>query len=180
MSLMMTFHPVRPILLSLLFAAGASAFAQERIYRCGNEYTNDAKVAKEKGCKLMEGGNITIIQGTTPRTSSETGTVRNNTAASRPASPPASAEQRARDSDARAILQTELRRAQERLAAARAAYADGQPEKQGIEGRNHQRYLDRVAELKAAVARAESDVAGIERELSRLAPASPAPASGAQ
>ena len=42
------------------------------------------------------------------------------------------------------------------------------PRKQGIESRNYQRYLDRVAELKAAVARAESDVAGIRRELGRF------------
>jgi hypothetical protein len=47
---------------------------------------------------------------------------------------------------------------------ARKEYANGEPEKQGIESRNYQRYLDRVAELKAAVARAESDVAGIQRE----------------
>ncbi|MDV7393777.1 hypothetical protein RZS08_20535, partial [Arthrospira platensis SPKY1] len=53
-------------------------------------------------------------------------------------------------------------------------YADGQPPKQGIEGRNHQRYLDRVAELRAAVNRAEADVTGIQRELERLrAPSAP-------
>ena len=113
----------------------------------------------------MEGGNITIIQGTTPRPAS---TPPASASAPRPASSPPSAEQRARDSDARAILESELRKAQERLAEARKAYADGEPEKQGIESRNYQRYLDRVAELKAAVARAEADVAGIERELSRL------------
>ena len=77
-------------------------------------------------------------------------------------------EQRARDSDARAILEAELRKAQERLTAAQKAYANGAPEKEGIEGRNHQRYLDRVAELKASVARAEGDVAGIQRELARF------------
>lgn len=81
------------------------------------------------------------------------------------------AAQRARDADARAILETELRRAEERLAEAQKAYANGEPEKQGIESRNYQRYLDRVAELKAAVARAESDVAGLRRELQRLGPA---------
>ena len=79
-----------------------------------------------------------------------------------------SAAQRQRDSDARAILNTELRKAEERLADAQKAYANGEPEKQGIESRNYQRYLDRVAELKAAVGRAESDVEGIRRELARL------------
>jgi hypothetical protein len=143
------------------------AFAQERIYRCGNEYTNNADLAKNRGCKVMEGGNITIVQGTQPQAAA---TARPTTGAAAPRSAPRndSAEQRARDSDARQILEAELRRAQERLAQAQKAYANGQPEKEGIEGRNHQRYLDRVAELKAAVNRAETDVSGLQRELSRL------------
>jgi hypothetical protein len=79
-----------------------------------------------------------------------------------------SAAQRQRDADARATLEAELRKAEERLAEAQKAYANGEPEKQGIEGRNYQRYLDRVAGLKDAVTRAENDVAGIRRELQRL------------
>ena len=43
-----------------------AAFAQDRIYRCGNEYTNNATQAKERGCKLVEGGNVTVIQGSRP------------------------------------------------------------------------------------------------------------------
>ena len=150
------------------------AHAQERVYRCeGNpvEYINNAEVAKSRGCKLMEGGNITIVQGTKPQASSAA-----NNAPRRTAAPAArngndrvdGAAQRQRDSDARAILENELRKAEERLAEARKAYANGEPEKQGIEGRNYQRYLDRVAELKAALGRAESDVEGIRRELGRL------------
>ena len=38
----------------------------------------------------------------------------------------------------------------------------------GPEHRNHQKYLDRVAELKASIARNESDIAGIRRELARV------------
>jgi hypothetical protein len=38
----------------------------------------------------------------------------------------------------------------------------------GPEHRNRQKYDDRVAELKANIARAESDVAGIKRELGRF------------
>jgi len=150
----------------------APAHAQDRIYRCGNEYTNNPQVAKQKGCTLMDGGNITIIEGTKPAAKPAAAP-----AASAPAATPRNggervdnAAQRARDSDARAILEAELRKAEERLAEARKAYANGEPEKQGIESRNYQRYLDRVAELKAAVARAENDVAGIKRELERLGP----------
>jgi len=148
------------------------ALAQDRIYRCGNEYTNNPQVAKQKGCTLMDGGNITIIEGTRPAAKPAV-TPAAGAAASAPRNGGErvdSAAQRTRDSDARAILEAELRKAEERLAEARKAYANGEPEKQGIESRNYQRYLDRVAELKAAVTRAENDVAGIKRELDRLGP----------
>lgn len=149
------------------------ALSQDRIYRCGNEYTNDAEVAKSRGCKPMDGGNITIIQGTStrkaeskpapaPRAVSSNSTPRSGTDRVEPGT------QRARDSDARLILEAELRKAQERLAQANKAYANGAPDKEGIEFRNHQRYLDRVAELKANVERAESDVSSIQRELARF------------
>jgi len=144
------------------------------VFRCGsNEYIDNAEVAKARGCKPMDGGNITIVKGTQPQR------VDDGRVAAKPAAAPApaarsggervdSAAQRARDSDAKSILEAELKKAEERLAQARTEYADGAPEKQGIEGRNHQRYLDRVAELKAALARAESDVASIKRELARV------------
>ncbi|MCW5672830.1 MAG: hypothetical protein KIT86_24495 [Hydrogenophaga sp.] len=158
---------IRSLAVATLALCVLEAHAQARIYRCGNEYTNDAQVAKSKGCSPMEGGNITIIEGTRPTPPRAT------PAAAAPRSGNAnervdSAAQRARDSDARAILEAELRKAQERLEQARKEYANGEPEKQGIESRNYQRYLDRVADLKAAVARAESDVAGLQRELNRL------------
>jgi len=161
------------------------AHAQERVYRCEGtpvEYINNPEIAKSRGCKLMEGGNITIVQGTKPQVNSASGGTGNNSGAPRAAAPAArsgndrvdGAAQRQRDSDARAILEAELRKADERLAEARKAYANGEPEKQGIESRNYQRYLDRVAELKASVGRAEGDVEGIRRELGRL------PAAGQQ
>lgn len=148
-------------------ACVAPVCAQERIYRCGNEYTNNATEAKARGCKLMEGGNITIIQGTVPASSSSSSSSRSSASSAPRAN---SAEQRARDSDARRILEAELRKAEERLAQAEKAYANGQPEKEGIEGRNHQRYLDRVAALKAEVDRAQGDVNGLRRELERVGP----------
>lgn len=51
----------------IIAALPVAAFAQDRIYRCGNEYTNNATQAKERGCKLVEGGNVTVIQGSRPR-----------------------------------------------------------------------------------------------------------------
>jgi hypothetical protein len=79
------------------------------------------------------------------------------------------AVQRSRDAQARRILEGELRREEARLEALRREFAGGEPERRGDE-RNYARYLQRVDELRAAITRAEADVAAIRRELSRLAP----------
>lgn len=177
LSSMKAIKPLHWMALVAVAACVAPASAQERIYRCGNEYTNNATEAKARGCKIMEGGNITIIQGTVPAASSSSSSSRSSASSAPRTSSP---EQRARDSDARRILEAELRKAEERLAQAEKAYANGEPEKEGIEGRNHQRYLDRVAALKAEVDRARGDVNGLRRELERVgAGAAPSESSGA-
>ena len=160
---------------SFLLAAGLAlagiAHAQD-IYRCGNEYTNNPSEAQKRSCKKVEGGNITLIQGAQPATPAQQPQAR--PAAQRPAgSSVDNAAQRARDSDARQILEAELKKAEARLSALQSEYNGGEPEKRGPEFRNHQMYLDRVAELKAGVERAQGDVDGIRREMARL----PAPAS---
>jgi hypothetical protein len=171
----------------LVVSTGASAsFAQERIFRCGNnEYTNDQTVAKAKNCKPIQGGNVSVIAGTAVKSPAPSAPVASGSAAQKVDVN----DQRARDSDARGVLEAELKRAEARRAELLAEYKDGKPDHQGIESRNHQKYLDRVAELKAAIARNESDIAGIRRELGRApvpvpagaAPvATAAPASGAK
>jgi len=157
-----------PVLIPLLaMFLVANSYAQSRIFRCGNEYTNNATEAQARGCKVVEGGNVTVVEGTS---------VANTPAPVRVAAAPQSsqrvdeADQRARGSDSRAILEAELRKAEARQAELVKEYNNGEPEKQGSEARNHQKYLDRVAELKAAIARNESDIAGIRRELGRVSP----------
>lgn len=159
--------------LTVIAAVLQPAWAQDRIYRCGNEYTNNATQAKERGCKLVEGGNVTVLQGPRPAPSSSGGAgaaPSGGGASGAPASAPRvdAAAQRARDADARAILEDELRKAETRLADLRKEYNDGYPQRSALEMRNPQGYIERTAELKAAVTRAEADVAGIKRELARL------------
>ena len=84
------------------------------------------------------------------------------------------AEQRNRDSDARRILEAELRKEEEQLANLRKEFNNGEPERRGDE-RNYQKYLDRVAEMKATIARKESDVAALRRELAKQTPADATP-----
>ena len=158
---------MKPLLLLIsCLAVATGALAQDRIYRCGNEYTNQIK--GRTGCKLVEGGNVTVVRGTTPSPSS--GAAPAQRATGTPASAPRvdTPEQRARDADAKVILEQELRRAETRQAELLKDYNDGEPDKIGGEARNHQKYLDRVAEMKAAIARNQSDIDGIKRELARF------------
>lgn len=197
--LFMKFMPARlpvwvPVLLTavLLCAAAADALAQtsstpsgggSRIFRCGNAYTNDLAEAQAKGCKPLDGGNLTVVQGTRvqspPRAAGASASASTSASTSVPSGAATgraassgprvdSAAQRARDADARYILEAELKKAESRHAELLREYNNGEPEKLGPETRNHQKYLDRVAELKASIARSEADIAGIRRELSRL------------
>jgi hypothetical protein len=145
--------------------------AQEQVWRCGNEYTNNAAQAKQRGCKVMEGGKVTVVQ--TPRTTPAAPSAATASSPARGASPTGGprvegAEQRARDGEVRSVLQSELRRAESRQAELLRDFNNGEPEKQGGEARNYQKYLDRVEQMKAEIARNESDIAGIRRELARL------------
>lgn len=146
----------------------ALAGAQDRIYRCGNEYTNNATQAKERGCKLVEGGNVTVLGPTPAARASAPAASGAGSASASPAPRFGGDEQRARDADARAILEAELRKAEARQASLAKEYNLGAPEKTPAEQSNPAKYAERTAELKSSLARADSDVAGIKRELARL------------
>ena len=163
------------ISLLLIAAAAPAAWAQDRIYRCGNEYTNNAQQAKERGCKLVEGGNVTVVQGNRPAGAAAPAAAAPSTggggatSASPPSAPRVNTnDQKARDSDARAILESELRKAETRHADLVKEYNGGAPERNALDLRNPQRYIERTAELKANITRSESDIAGIKREIARL------------
>lgn len=150
-------------------AAGWAAAQQSGgpVYRCpGNPvlYTDTLtpKEAQERGCRTIEGAPVTVMQSVRPRAPAPAAS------AARPADSRVSpADQRARDGEARNILQAELRREEERLAALKKEFNNGEPERRGDE-RNYQKYLDRVAELKAGIARKEADIASIRREIDKL------------
>lgn len=150
-------------LVGMLAAVATGVQAQDRIYRCGNEYTNTITDAQAKTCKLVSGGNVTVVPGVRANSGSKP-------AATSPASAPrvGTDDQRSKDADARFILESELKKAEIRHAELLKEYNNGEPEKLGPETRNHQKYLDRVAELKRSIERSESDIAGIKRELARV------------
>jgi hypothetical protein len=166
------------VLAGLLFATvGGPAAAQAggTVYRCPGppiEYTDQitAAEAKARGCRTIENAPITIVSPPKPRPQAGTAPspAPNGSAASRPAdSKVDTASQRARDSDARKILEAELQKEEAALATLQKDFNNGEPERRGDE-RNYQRYIDRVEEMKSAITRKQADVAAIRRELAKL------------
>jgi len=155
-------------------AAGAAAAASPAdtvdssvLYRCpGNDYRNtiSAREADKLGCRKVEGAPVTVIQSTRPRAAA---------AAATPASAAAvrvdPVAQRQRDTDARRILETELKAEESKLAAMEKEFNGGQPERLGDE-KNYQKYLDRVAEMRSAIERKQIDIAALRREIQKLSP----------
>jgi len=156
------------IALALLLVAccGGVAHAQSTVYRCPGPpvlYTDGltAKEAAEKGCRTIEGQPITVVQ--MPKKPSPAAVE-----AQRESAKIEAGQQKARDDERRKVLEGELRQAESRLAAAQAEYAGGNGEKRGDEARNYQKYLDRMADLKASINRQEADISALKREISKL------------
>jgi len=156
----------------------AGVDAPARIYRCGNEYTNAP--ANPQTCEVMPAQTITVIQGTRPFGAPSAVTAPTITSGTKmapavlPGAPslgaasPGPVDTKSRDAQQRAILVAELQQTRERHAQLVLEYNAGEPDRIGGEARNHQKYLDRLANLKAGIARAERDMDSLQRELSRL------------
>ena len=148
-------------------SVGATSEPQ-RIYRCGNAYTNQPDPAAN--CKPMAGGTVTVIEGTRVQNSSPIPSAVN--AGGGASTKIESTEQRQRDVHAQAVLQAELSKAQKQYADLLREWNNGEPERRADEHRQPQKYQDRLAQLRGALQRTEADIAGLQRELSRL-PAMP-------
>jgi len=171
------------VLAGLVAAAGAAAdasaqadaAASRQVYRCPGppvEYTNELtpETARERGCRVIEALPVTVLQPPRPApASSPPAAPAAAPAAPRPEARIDPAAQRARDADARRILEAELRKEEERLAALKREFNNGEPERRGDE-RNYARYQERVSEMRAAIQRKEADVAALRREIAKLAP----------
>jgi hypothetical protein len=180
---------VRAVAVAVVLAA-PSWDADAAVYRCPGQvltYTDQLTPAqaKERGCTVVENAPVTIVNGNRARPQANAA----GTAAGRGGTPSASGagaatgaaaapsrggdaqvserEQRERDRDAKRILEDEIARERDKLAAMKKDFNNGEPERMGGE-RNFQKYLDRVEEMRQAIARKEADIAAIERELSKV------------
>ncbi len=159
--------------LALLAAQSGQAQAQSTVYRCPGPpvlYTDalSPKEAQDKGCRSIEGTPITVLQAparTRPNASAAAGGADAARGSLDGRVDPN--QQKARDGERRRVLEAELREAEDRLASLQREYAGGAGERRGDE-RNYQKYLDRMAELKASIVRQETDVQALKREISKL------------
>ena len=168
----------RAVLLAALWLS-ATGLAQTpaEIYRCGNAYTNQPVAGAD--CARMGATPVTVIEGTrvhatpgAPVSPATTGAVSNPRAAAvsdvAPNTKVDAQAQRERDQQARQILEAELAKAQAQQAEIARVWNNGEPIKQGDEFKNPAKYQQRMAELRMALMRSESDIAGLRRELARL------------
>jgi len=161
-------------LMGLALAAWPATATSEpqRIYRCGNAYTNQPDPAAN--CKPLAGGSVTVIEGTRVQGAQAASPAANASGGAGAAKVDGS-EQRQRDAQAQVVLQAELHRAQQQQAELLREWNNGEPERRADEFRQPQKYQDRVAQLRAALQRTQADVAGLQRELARSGVPSVAP-----
>jgi hypothetical protein len=164
--------------LALLMATHVAAQDSARtVYRCPGPpvlYTDalTAAEARARNCRTIEGAPVSVVQGPRRRQAAEAAPAPAPGSAGQAQPPNGSSRvdpsaQKARDTDSRRILEAELRKDEQALADLKREYNNGEPERRGDE-RNYAKYLERVGELKAAIARKEADVAALKRELAKL------------
>lgn len=140
----------------LMLATRAAADICKYVDREGNlHYTN---VAPEKGWKRLSCG----VGGATTPSEAEP-----RSASSPPGFPKVDAgTQKGRDELRRKVLTEELATEEKLLAEARIAYANGAPPALPDEQGQPQKYADRIARLRQAVALHEKNIEALNKELS--------------
>ena len=141
--------------------------AQELIYRCGNEYSNQKPQAVPgqplPACTVLQGVGVTEIKS--PKSVVRPIAPAPATGVVNQAIQPEAVGQ---NQEAKAILEAEWVRAQTQRQELLAQYQNGSPPLLGGEAHNHQKYLDRVAELKRQLDRNEADLNSLQHELNRI------------
>ena len=148
--------------------APTASVAQDRLYRCGNLYTNADKSA-DQACIRLGIDRITVVPAQPQESKSATpAKPAAAQSSSRTATRVSSLAQTQKDGESRQILEAEWRKTLQRLKDLQSEYNRGEPERLGSERSNPQKYLDRVAAMQSSIARTEADITGIRRELARM------------
>ena len=164
---------VTSVLLSFGVAAPWAALAQSSdIFLCVDEQGNKSyqNVGSGKGCKRVDVGPVLSMPA--PRLPAGRSAMQpavEERASVSPASFPRVDRdtQRTRDSDRRRILEDELKAEEDRLARLRTEFNNGEPERRGDE-RNFALYQERIQRLREDIARVETNVGALRREIALL------------
>ncbi len=160
------------VALSVAVAAPWSALAQSSdIFMCVDDQGNKSfqNVGTGKGCKRMDVGPVLSVPAPRLPAGARGQTGAEDRASVSPASFPRVDRdtQRTRDTDRRRILEDELRAEEERLGRLRAEFNNGEPERRGDE-RNFALYQERIQRLREDIARGETNVGALRREIALL------------
>jgi hypothetical protein len=161
-------------------ASSQSADGTGVMYRCpGNDYNNTitASEAEKLRCKKVENAAVTVIQSAHPAASAASGPAAESGApvparapgptVTETMTPAESAALRTRASNARRSLETRLKSEEGRLSALEKEFNGGEPERR-MDEFDFQKYLDRVATMRSAIARKQIDIAELRREIDKL------------
>ena len=161
--------------MALTLAAGLAhpaVHADSTVYKCVDrdghvEFTDINK----PGCKALD------LPGYMPAPRAPVPAAAMRQGAGRPASGPAASPanfprvdsytQHARDDERREILEDELHAEEQKLAALRRDFNNGEPERQGNE-KNYAKYQERVAQMRDDISRSEKNVEALKREIANI------------
>ena len=148
-------------------AAPLAALAQSDIFVCVDAEGNKTfqNVGSAKGCKRVDTGPVLTV----PASRVQQRASNDDRVTVSPASFPRvdRETQRSRDGDRRRVLEEELRAEEDKLGRLKSEYNNGEPERRGDE-RNFALYAERTQRLRDDVARAESNVSALKREIALL------------
>jgi len=152
----------------MAIVCSVGAHAQSGVFLCVDEHGKKEykNTGGTKGCKRVDLPGITTIEAPRARATAAP-------AVPKPAATPADfpkvdgGAQKARDNDRRQILADELKSEEQKLAALKKDYNNGEPERQGGE-RNYAKYQERVAAMKQDVERSEKNIDALKREIANL------------
>jgi hypothetical protein len=161
---------IAPTFVSIAWLAAAPAVHAQSsdIFMCVDAEGNKSfqNVGTGKGCKRMDVGPVLTVPAT--RMPQRATRAEDRVTVSPANFPRVDRDtQRTRDGDRRRVLEDELKTEEEKLARLKAEYNNGEPERRGDE-RNFALYAERIQRLREDLARAESNVNALQRELALL------------
>jgi hypothetical protein len=152
--------------LIILFAVIGAVYAESDVYLCigengSKEYKNTGST---KGCKKVDLPGLTLIPAPAKRQVSAS---QKSSSASANFPKVDAGTQKVRDNDRKQILQDEMKSEQDKLAALKKDYNNGEPERQGDE-RNYAKYQGRVSTMQEDISRVEKNIEALQQELNNL------------